>query len=170
MSGPVPMEEAVEAYGDAVSKSTARGQIDQESRIAGQMKQKASVRRGALPVRIAIPGGIQQLPRVTMTRMLIVGDEANTFTIRVYPAWITGALRLLQRLLIVGSAILFGFRMGGFLSRRALVAALAVGLLGMLPYGGIAPLAALVLWTFLVGTTWASIMLYRRLQTNPSPV
>ena len=49
------------------------------------------------------------------------------------------------------------------------MAALAAGLLGMLPYGGIAPLAALVLWTFLVGTTWASIMLYRRLQTNPSP-
>ena len=56
------------------------------------------------------------------------------------------------------------------ISHRALmIGALAVGLLGMLPYGGIAPLAALVLWTFLVGTTWASIMLYRRLQTSSIP-
>ncbi len=42
---------------------------------------------------------------------------------------------------------------------------------GMLPYGSIAPLAALVLWTFLVLMTGASIMLYRRLQTTaPSPI
>jgi hypothetical protein len=165
------MEEVADVYGDAVSPSMAKAQVDQEERIAGQLKQKAPVRRGALPVRIAIPGGIQQLPKVTMTRMLIVGDEANTFTIRVFPAWITAALRYLQRLLIIGSAILIGFRASGFLNRGAMIGALAAGLLGLLPFGGIAPLAALVLWSFFALGTWGSILLYRRMQgAVPNPV
>ena len=164
MSGPVDLEEAAAAYADAVSESTARAQADQEARIMSQMKQKGPSRKGALPVRIAIPGGIHQLPRVTMTRMLIVGDEDNTFSIRVYPAWASGALQLLQRLLLLGSAILIGLRMAGTSSRRLFPAGIVAGLLGVLPYGGIGPVGALILWSFIATTTWGAVTLYRRLR------
>jgi len=100
-------------YSDATSELLAEGQIRQEEAVVQRLKQKSASRKGALPVRIAIPGGVNQLPRVTVSRMLIVGDEPNAFSIRVYPAWITAALRLLQPVLLVAAGLLLGATLAG---------------------------------------------------------
>jgi hypothetical protein len=157
-------EEAAAAYADAVSEDTARLQAEQEAQVAGQMRQKGPGRKGSLPVRIAIPGGIHQLPRVTMSRMLIVGDEENTFSIRVYPAWAGAALGLAQSALLLGSALLIGLRMAGTPGRRLLPLGILAGLPGLLPFGGIGPAGAFALWSLVALTTWGSVIVLRRLR------
>ena len=66
-------------YGGIASDAAARAQVEQEARVAQQLRQKAGSRKGSLPVHIAIPGGVGALPRVTVSRMLLVGrDDIKT--------------------------------------------------------------------------------------------
>ncbi len=151
-------------YADAASEPTASAQKEQEARVADQLKRQSSARRGALPVRIPIPGGLGQLPHITMSRMLIVGEEDNTFAIRVYPAWIGGALRLVQRLLLLASAALLGLRLAGVGGRRFARAGLAAGVAGLIPFGGVGPVAAILIVGFVAASTWGGVLLARRLR------
>ncbi len=150
-------------YADAVSEETAESQVRQEADIRQQMMQKGSARKGALPVRIAIPGGVGRLPQVTVSRMLIVGDEPNTFPIRVYPGWITPALMWLQLLALLGSALLTGLLMAGLLPRRRLLWVVLLGFVGLLPFGGLGPAGALLLLSAGALATRIAVAVYRYL-------
>ncbi len=150
-------------YADAVSEETAESQVRQEADIRQQMMQKGSARKGALPVRIAIPGGVGRLPQVTVSRMLIVGDEPNTFPIRVYPGWITPALMWLQLLALLGSALLSGLLMAGLLPRRRLPWVVLLGFVGLLPFGGLGPAGALLLLSAGALATRIAVAVYRYL-------
>jgi hypothetical protein len=140
----------------------AEAQIRQEEAIVQQMKQKAATRKGALPVRIAIPGGVSRLPRVTVSRMLIVGDEPNAFFIRVYPAWITGMLRMLQPVLLVAAGLLLGATLAGALDQRHLRLGVVAGFLGLVPFGGLHPALALLTLSGFTAVTWISAKVIRR--------
>ena len=149
-------------YSDATSEVLAEGQIRQEEAVVHQLKQKSASRKGALPVRIAIPGGVNQLPRVTVSRMLIVGDEPNAFSIRVYPAWITAGLRLLQPVLLVAAGLLLGAALAGALDRRLLRLGVVAGFLGVVPFGGLNPALALLILTAFTAITWTMVKVMRR--------
>jgi len=149
-------------YSDATSEVLAEAQIRQEEAVVQQMKQKAATRKGALPVRIAIPGGVSRLPRVTVSRMLIVGDEPNAFFIRVYPAWITGMLRMLQPVLLVAAGLLLGAILGGALDRRHLRLGVVAGFLGLVPFGGLNPALALLTLSGFTAVTWISVRVIQR--------
>ena len=164
-----PMSAPVDSYADAVSEEVAQSQVRQEADIRQQLMQKGSARKGALPVRIAIPGGVGRLPQVTVSRMLIVGDEPNSFAIRVYPGWITIVLGAIQPLSILGGALLLGLISAGMLGRRAMPWAALSGLLGLLPFGGLGPLSALLLLLLGVVTTRLAVAVYRRLPRPGSP-
>jgi len=153
-------------YSDATSEVLAEGQVRQEEAIVQQLKQKSASRKGALPVRIAIPGGVNQLPRVTVSRMLIVGNEPNAFSIRVYPAWITGALRMLQPVLLVAAGLLLGAVLAGAVERRYLRLGAIAGFLGVVPFGGLNPAIALFIVTAFIAITWTSIKVLRRAATR----
>jgi hypothetical protein len=147
-----------------------KAQIDQEARVAQQLRQKAAGRKGSLPVSIAIPGGVASLPRVTVGRMLIVGRDDNSFSIRPYPAWLGAALAWLQPFLIGAAGLLLGLVMAGVLERRLLVrAAIPATLLALLPLGFLGPPGALLLVSLITALTWASVFLYRRLHRQPLP-
>ncbi len=128
------------------------------------------MRKGSLPVHIAIPGGVGALPRVTVSRMLLVGRDDNTFSIRAYPAWLGGLIGLLQPGLIVCSGLLFGLILAGVVGRRVLVrAALPAALLALLPIGGVGAPPALLLIVVIAALTWAVVFAYRRLQHRLTP-
>ncbi len=159
-----PMEEKSQnAYGKAVSGQTAQQQMEQEGRVEQQLRQKAAVRKGSLPVHIAIPGGVARLPRVTVSRMLIVGQEDNTFSVRAYPEWLGALLGLVQPALILGAGILLGLALAGVVARNLLQrGALPAALLALLPWGGVTAPAALFVMVGAAFVTWAGVILYRR--------
>jgi hypothetical protein len=134
-------------YADAVSKQVAESQMQQEADVAQELKQqrRRAYSKGALPVRIGLPGGIQQLPRITVSRMLIVVGEDNRFSIRAYPSWLAAGLRYVQWLLLLVAGIWFGFNSARRLGRRAWIGAALVGVLGLIPLAGIRPPAALLM-------------------------
>ena len=98
--------------------------------------------------------------------MLIVGDEPNTFSIRVYPAWITRLLRLLQPVLLVAAGLLLGATLAGTLDRRHLRLGIVAGFLGLVPFGGLNPVIALVILTAFTAFTWTSVKILRRSETG----
>jgi hypothetical protein len=167
----VQAEEGAEgAMYKSASRLAANAQIDQEARVAQQLRQKVAGRKGALPVSIAIPGGVASLPRVTVGRMLIVGRDDNSFSIRPYPAWLGAALAWLQPFLIGAAGLLIGLVLAGVLNRRLLVrAAIPATLFALLPLGSLAPPGALLLVSLITALTWASVFLYRRLHRQPLP-
>jgi len=148
-------EESAEGYGRAVSDAAARAQSEQEARVAQQLRQKTGARKGSLPVHIAIPGGVASLPRVTVSRMLLIGRDDNFFTIRAYPSWLGALLGLLQPALIAGTGLLFGLILSGLGNRRLL--------------GRAAIPAALALVVLIAALAWASVFAYRRLQRRALP-
>jgi hypothetical protein len=158
-------EEAVGGlYGGSASDSAARAQVEQEARVAQQLKQKTGARKGALPVHIAIPGGVGALPRVTVSRMLLVGRDDNSFTIRAYPAWLGNLIALLQPGLIVCAGLLFGSILAGVVGRRLLArAAVPAALLALLPTGGVGAPAVILLIVVITVLTWGMVLVYRRL-------
>ncbi|HYS04634.1 MAG TPA: hypothetical protein VEW47_05515 [Candidatus Dormibacteraeota bacterium] len=157
-------------YGGIASDAAARAQVEQEARVAQQLRQKAGSRKGSLPVHIAIPGGVGALPRVTVSRMLLVGRDDNSFSIRAYPAWLGSLIGLLQPGLILGSGLLFGLLLAGVVGRRLLVrAAVPAALLAILPLGGLGAPAALLLVALVAAMTWAAVFAYRRLQQRLTP-
>jgi hypothetical protein len=110
------------------------------------------------------------LPRVTVSRMLLVGRDDNFFTLRAYPAWLGGLLGLLQPVLIAGAGMLFGLILAGVVGRRLLGrAAIPAALLSLLPLGGVSAPAALVLAALIAALTWAGVFAYRRLQHRLPP-
>jgi hypothetical protein len=155
-----------QVYADTVSEEAAKAQVRQEESVVQQLAQKGAGRKGSLPVRIAIPGGVNRLPRVTVSRMLIVGEEPNTFSIRVYPAWLTRSLRLLQPMLIVGASMVFGLMLAGQLGRRYLPWAAGAAVVGLYPFGGVGTFAALVMLLVLTLMARLSIGLLRRFQAR----
>ncbi len=147
----------------STSQSVIKAQVDQEARVAQQLKQKTGARKGSLPVHIALPGGVAALPRVTVSRMLLVGRDDNTFTIRAYPAWLGGALAWLRPLLVIAAGVLLGLRLAGVAGRRLMVrGALPALLLSLLPLGPLGVPAVLLCIGLIAIATWAAAFLYRR--------
>ncbi len=107
-------------------------------------------RKGSLPVRIRLPGGVTDLPRVLVTRMLIVDDERPELSIRVYPDWLRPLLTLLQVGLVLVAGVLLGLLTVARVrwARWPLPAAAAA--VALLPTGGLGPvevvIAMLTLW------------------------
>lgn len=95
-----------------------------------------------------------------------VGEEPNTFPIRVYPAWITTLLRLSQPVLLVVAALLLGSTLAGPLDRRRVQIGIGAGVVGLIPFGGLHPVLALVMLVMFTAITWMSIKVLRRLQTG----
>jgi hypothetical protein len=153
------------SYGDAVSEDAAASQLAQEESVRQQLARKGSSRRGTLPVRIAIPGGVTRLPRITVSRVLIVGDEPNSFPILVYPAWLANVLRTLQPTLILVAGMLLGLTLAGVLRRRTLSWAVLAAAGGLLPFGGWNLVFALSVLVVVTLAVLLSVPILRRFST-----
>ena len=78
-------------------------------------------------------------------------------------------LGAIQPLSILGAALMLGLISAGMLGRRAMPWAALSGLLGLLPFGGLGPLSALLLMLLGVVTTRLTVAVYRRLPRPGSP-
>ena len=136
----------MESAADYVSKETAAKQEAQREQITQQLKARQSAsRRGSLPVRIGLPGGVSSMPQVSVARILIVDSDATVLQIRVYPEWIGTALRRLRVTLVVVAGLLLGLLATGRLGRRhRRWVGLAV-VVALLPFGGIGTVQAVIL-------------------------
>jgi hypothetical protein len=157
------MEREIGDVSSYVSDELARKQKAQEDQIQQQVTARQSAsRRGSLPVRIGLPGGVTSLPAVAVARILIVDDVESVLRIRIYPPWLRPALRWLQILLIVGAGALVALLAIGSLARRhgrwvALTVVAAV-----LPAGGISVVPAVALMTAVAATTALAAAILRR--------
>jgi hypothetical protein len=125
---------------DYVSQETVAEQRKQASRIQQQLKtRQGASRKGAMPVRIALPGGISSMPRVTVARILMVDQDATDLDLRCYPGWLRSLARHLQTALIVVAGVLFGLLFAGTFPWLRLWMAGAVLLLAMVPGRGLGP-------------------------------
>ena len=88
-----------------VSEKAVKSQVQQEEAAVQQLKMRqASSRRGALPVRIALPDGVSSLPKITAARILLVDGSTPVLRIRRYPEWSRDALMLLEVLRLGAAA------------------------------------------------------------------
>jgi hypothetical protein len=147
----VPMG-SVDTY---MSKEITEEQAAQQQRITQQLKARQGAgRRGSLPVRIGLPGGVASLPQITVARILIVDDDTTELPIRVYPGWFDTALRMMKMLLIAAAGLLLALLINGRLERRfgRWVATLVV--IALLPLGGIGVLASFFTVIVVALATW----------------
>jgi hypothetical protein len=161
---PAPTSVAVmDSVGDYVSKEVAEEQVAQQQRITQQLKaRQGASRRGSLPVRIGLPGGVDSLPRVMVARILIVDDDATVLPIRVYPGWIDTALRMVKMLLIAAAGVLLALLVSGLLERRHGRWVAVAAVVSLVPLGGVGALAALFLVAVVALVTTAALMIGRR--------
>ncbi len=140
------MSAPTESVSDYVSKETAAKQEAQREQITQQLKARQSAsRRGSLPVRIGLPGGVNSMPQVSVARILIVDSDATVLQIRVYPEWIGTALQRLRVALVVIAGLLLGLLATGRLGRRhRRWVGLAV-VVALLPFGSIGTVQAVIL-------------------------
>ena len=92
-----------------VSGELKKMQAAKEETIMAQVQSRQNVlRRGALPVRIALPAGVHSLPSVRAARVLLVDPEAPNLPIRLWPSWAKTVLTTLNLLLVAAAGILLG--------------------------------------------------------------
>ncbi len=149
-----------------VSKETLGYQQKQEMEVRQKVKaRKGASRKGSLPVRISLPGGVNQLPKITVARILMVGDDDTDLAIWVFPVWFNILLKVVKVLFICLAGILLGLFAGGRRFRGARVwTALAV-ILALAPFGGIRFWAAFFLVLFIFLSVWLALFavkMYRK--------
>ncbi len=128
----------LESAADYVSEGTVAKQEAQREQLSQQLKARQSAsRRGSLPVRIGLPGGVASLPQVLAARILLVDEEATVLPIRVYPEWFGSALRTGRIFLILGAGVLLALLFTGRLARRHGRWVALVMVAAMVPVGGI---------------------------------
>ncbi len=144
-----------------VSGELKKMQADKEESIMAQVQSRQNVlRRGALPVRIALPAGVHSLPSVRAARILMVDPEAPSLPIRMWPSWAKAFVGSLNLLLIAAAGILLGLWFRA--KRRYLSLALGCFVLSLIVPGGpgfgatvfSTALLALCLWTVLLIIRW----------------
>ncbi len=141
--------QSVDDYAAApVSSETIVKQKMQEEQAFKQLKvRQGAVRRGALPVRIALPQGVTTLPKVAVARILMVEDAPVRLPILVYPGWISALLKSVEVLAIAAAAFLLG------LWRRdrpwLLAGAVLAALVGLIVPGGPGVVGTVFLVAFL---------------------
>ena len=136
----------LESGADYVSKETVAKQEVQREQLTQQLKARQSAsRRGSLPVRIGLPGGVTSLPQVSVARILLVDEEAAVLPIRVYPEWFHSALRGGRIILILGAGVLLALLVTGRLARRRGRWVALVMVVAMVPVGGIGVVQSTVL-------------------------
>jgi len=92
-----------------VSGELKKMQAAREETIMEQVQNRQNVlRRGALPVRIALPAGVHSLPSIRAARILMVDPSPPSLPIRVWPGWAKSVLGGLNFLLIATAGILLG--------------------------------------------------------------
>ena len=153
--------QSVDAYAPApVSSETVVMQKKQEEQAFSQLKaRQGAVRRGALPVRIALPQGVTALPKVAVARILMVEDAPVRLPIRVYPGWIRSFMRTVEVLAIAVAAFLLGFWRRG--RNRLLAGAVIAVLVGLFVSGGPGIVGSVVLVAFFGGLLRLALWLRR---------
>jgi hypothetical protein len=151
--------------GDAyMSKEIVEEQNAQQQRITQQLKARQGAgRRGSLPVRIGLPGGVASLPQITVARILIVDDDATLLPVRVYPGWFDTALRMVKMLLIAAAGVLLALLAIGRIERRFGRWVAAAVLVALLPLGGVSVLASVFTVTAVALLTWLLFRAVNRL-------
>jgi hypothetical protein len=158
------LTDSVEGY---VSKEIAEEQVSQQQRITQQLKARQGAgRRGSLPVRIGLPGGVESLPRVTVSRILIVDDDATLLPIRVYPGWFDSALRMVKMLLIAVAGVLLALLVSGRLERRFGRWVAAAAFIALVPLGGVGVTASFFTVIVVALATWFAFRTVRWLATR----
>jgi hypothetical protein len=142
--------------GDAyMSKEITEEQAAQQQRITQQLKARQGAgRRGSLPVRIGLPGGVGSMPRITVARILIVDDDTTELPIRVYPGWFDTTLRMVKMLLMAAAGVLLALLSSGRIERRFGRWVGAAVLIALVPLGGVGVAAALFTVIVVALTTW----------------
>jgi hypothetical protein len=148
-----------------ISDELQKKQRAQEEQIQQQVTARQSAsRRGSLPVRISLPGGVTSMPIVAVTRILIVDEDQTRLVIRRYPAWLRSGLRTLHILLIVGAGMLAALLVTGLLARSYGRWVGLVALAALLPVGGIGVVPAAVSITTVAVMTALAATILRRLK------
>jgi len=140
-----PMEESMDAAGKVLSEESYAEQNRQVQRIEQQLKQRqGATRRGALPVRIALPSGLGGLPSVTVGRLLMISGDSPQVGLRVLPGWTRVVFRRLQLLLVLTAGLLLGLRLGWRASWPRWLWVGVATLVAFIPLGGITVMEVLV--------------------------
>lgn len=133
-----------------LSKEMMRDQDEQEDKVMQQVKTpRKALRRGALPVKISLPAGVGQLPKIRVARVLMVDEEASSLPIRVFPEFFAGMLSFLNWALLLAAGILAAFGL-----RRRILSASATLLLSLFLPGGPGIVGSLVIAALLAGSLW----------------
>ncbi len=139
--GPVSYEP-----GGAVSADTYAAQKKQEAKITQQLKvRQGASRKGALPVRIALPGGISSMAKISVARILMVDETETVLRVRAYPRWTRSLTRFVQLMLILAAGLSVGLLAVGRLPRRKLPWVAALFLAALIPFGGIGVVSVVML-------------------------
>jgi len=158
----------------ALSKSIMRDQNAQEDKIMQELKQpRKALRRGALPVRISLPSGVGQLPKIRVARVLMVNDEGVVLPIRVFPKSWASMLVFLNYAFLFGAGLLAALRFHRRFLSAAAAFLLALAIPGGPGIGGSFVLTAFVafsLWVLLRVRSWFLGRRRRRevVQGNPA--
>jgi hypothetical protein len=153
-----------------VSEGVVEKQKAQQDQIQQQMAARQGARRrGSLPVRINLPGGVGSLPTVTAARILIVDEGETVLPIRIYPGWSRSALRWTQLLLILVAGVLIALRATARLPRIRARWIVLVTLAAILPVGGIAviPAGLLIVSIAAAAALIAAVLTRRRARSQP---
>jgi len=155
---------ATRAYASApVSGELQKMQADKEESIMRQVQNRQNVlRRGALPVRIALPAGVQSLPSIRTAQILMVDPEAPTLPIRPYPGWTKSFVAGLNVLLIAAAGILWGMSSGD--GRQKLGLGLVCLILSLALPGGPGFVASLFGTIFLALSVWTTLRVMHRIR------
>ena len=130
----------------AVSADTYAAQEEQEAKIIQQLKaRQGASRKGALPVRIALPGGISSMAKVSVARILMVDETETVLRIRAFPPWTRSLTRFVQLMLILAAGLLVGLLAVGRLARQKLPWVAALFVAALIPVGGIGVIGVVIL-------------------------
>jgi hypothetical protein len=157
-----PMGPVSETEG-AVSADTYAAQKEQEAQITRQLKaRQGASRKGALPVRIALPGGISSMAKVSVARILMVDETETVLRVRAYPRWTRSLTRFVQVMLILAAGLFVGLLVVGRLPRQKLPWVAALSVAALIPFGGIGVITAVFLAGLVVAAVFIASSLARR--------
>jgi len=143
-----------------VSGELKKMQAAKEETIMAQVQSRQNVlRRGALPVRIALPAGVHSLPSVRTARILMVDPEAPSLPIRLWPSWTKTFLASFNLLLIATAGILLG--LWSRAKRQYLNLALGCLVLSLIVPGGPGFGASIFSTAFIALCLWTGLLIIR---------
>ncbi len=143
-----------------VSGELKKMQAAKEETIMAQVQSRQNVlRRGALPVRIALPAGVRSLPSVRAARILMVDPEAPSLPIRLWPSWAKTFLTSFNLLLVATAGILLG--LWSKVGRRYLNLAIGGLVLSLIVPGGPGFGASIFSTAFIALCLWTGLRIIR---------